>query len=241
MSLLSIIQSHCRKYALSVPTAVIGSTDTQVIQLAEILSEVIDEMTDQSKFNVTTQECVFTATPTRSQGSMDTLCPNGYQYAIFETFFDRTLMRPLTGPLTESEWQQLMAMPTAGVWYKFRLVDNELWFDPIPTTPLSVIAFEYMSSWAIYNNTNPASPVLTNVFTTDADTLVFPEAIVKRGMAYRWKQIKGLPYQSDETEFNNQLNNYISRDKVKRRINVSECAPVDVKPGIFVPSNSWNV
>lgn len=237
MSLLSIIQSHCKKYALSVPTSVIGSTETQIIQLNEILNEIIDEMVDESKFNVTTQECVFTAQPTRSQGTMDTLCPFGYQYAIFETFFDRTLMRALYGPLTESEWQSLMALPTAGVWYKYRIVQNELWFDPIPTTPFSTIAFEYMSSWAVRDS----GGTLKAAVTVDSDTFVFPESIIKRGLAYRWKQIKGLPYQADETAYWDQLNNYIARDKVKRRINVAEGQPVDVKPGIFVPSNSWNV
>lgn len=234
MSLLSVIQSHCKKHALSVPTAVIGSTDTQTIQLQEILNEVLEEMVDESKFNVTTQECVFTAIGSESQGTMNALCPNGYQYAIFETFFDRTLMRALYGPLTESEWQALKALPTAGVWYKFRIRDNELLFNPVPTAPFSTIAFEYMSSFCVNGGTQA-------VATNDTDTFVFPETIIKRGLAYRWKQIKGLPYQADETSYYNQLNNYIARDKVKRRINVSEGVPVDIKPGIFVPSNSWNV
>jgi len=216
---------------------VIGSTETQIIQLSEILSEVINEIVAESKFSVTNQECVFTAVPTKSQGTMDVLCPYGYQYPIFETFFDRTLMRPLYGPLTESEWQRLMALPTAGVWYKYRINQNELWFDPVPADPFSTIAFEYMSSWAVKSS----GGVLKAATTDDADTFVFPENILKRGLAFRWKQIKGLPYQADETAYYNMLNNYIARDKVKSRIDVSEGEPVDVKPGIFVPSNSWNV
>lgn len=237
MSLITLIQSHCKKYALSVPSSVIGSADTQTIQLGEIVNEIITEIVDESKFNVTTQECVFTTVATRSQGTMDDLCPFGYQYAIFETFFDRTLMRPLVGPLTESEWQRLMALPTAGIMYKYRIMQNELLFDPIPSAPFSEIAFEYMSSWAIRD----LDGVLKAAITADSDTFVFPEPIIARGLAYRWKQIKGLPYQADETSYYNQLNNYIARDKVKSRIDVSCGEPVDVKPGVFVPSNSWNV
>jgi hypothetical protein len=69
---------------------------------------------------------------------------------------------------------------------------------------------------------------------------VFPENIIRKGMMFRWKQIKGLPYQADETQYYNLLNNYIAKDKVKRRIDVSGEGQNDLRPGIFVPSNSWN-
>jgi hypothetical protein len=56
MSVLSVIQSHCRLHAVSVPSSVIGSTDTQIIQLAEILNELLGEIVTESKFNVITQQ-----------------------------------------------------------------------------------------------------------------------------------------------------------------------------------------
>jgi hypothetical protein len=99
------------------------------------------------------------------------------------------------------------------------------------------MAFEYMSSWATKDNTG----VPKELPTADNDTFVFPDVILKRGLAARWKQIKGLPYQADEKKFYDMLNNYVARDKVKRRIDISEGTPVDLRPGIFVPSNSWHV
>jgi hypothetical protein len=237
MSLLSIIQQHCRIHALSVPTGVIGSTETTVNQLYGIVNEVLSELVTESKFNVTTQECTFTTVATESQGAMATLCPLGYQYAIFETFYDRTLMRPLIGPITESEWQELKALPTAGIMYKYRIRNDELLFDPVPSAPFSEIAFEYMSSYCVTDDLGVLKPAIT----ADTDLFVFPENIIQKGMMYRWKQIKGLPYQADETRYYGLLNNYIARDKVKRRIDVSQPSFESVKPGIFVPSNSWNV
>ncbi len=237
MSLLSIIQDHCRIHALSVPSSVIGSNDTNTQQLYAIVKELLEELVTESKFNVTTRETSFVMTAAEDQGAMTTLAPYGYQYAIFETFFDRTLMRPLTGPLDETEWQQLKAMPTAGPLYRFRIRGGHLLLDPVPTAPLSTIAFEYMSSWAVTDSSGTPKAVLTD----DGDLFAFPENIVRKGMMFRWKQIKGLPYQADEMKYYNLLNNYISRDKVKRRINVADGAPVDVRPGIFVPSGSWNL
>lgn len=237
MSLLSLIQQHCRLHALSVPTSVIGSTNVQTAQLLAIVTEVLSDMVTESKFNVTTQEAVFSTIPNEDQGAMATLAPNGYQFAIFETFYDRTLMRPLTGPLTESEWQEMKALPTTGTLYRFRIRQDRLLLNPIPTTPYSDIAFEYMSSWAVKS----VAGTLKANLSVDTDVFVFPENILQKGLMYRWKQIKGLPYQADETRFWAMLNNYIAKDKVKRRINVSTGSEGDIKPGVFVPLNSWNV
>ena len=236
MTVLSIIQDHCRMNALSVPSAVIGSTDTGVQQLYGILNDLLDEMVNESKFNVTTMEAVFTATAAEDQGAMSTLAPYGYQFAYFETFFDRTLRRPLYGPLDETEWQQIKALPNPGPFYKFRIRGDHLLINPAPTTPLSTIAFEYASSWCIKDG---VTQDLKAAITLDNDTFIFPERIIRKGLAYRWKIIKGLPYQEDQTQYYNLLNNFIARDKVKSRINVSEPHQPSIKPGVFVPSGNW--
>lgn len=237
MSVLSIIQDFARRHALAVPTGVIGSTDATTVQLYQILQDVVDEVVTESKFNVITREAVFTAVAAESQGSMDELAAAGYQYAYFETFFDRTLRRPLYGPLTETEWQEIKAIPNPGPFYKFRIRRNTLYINPAPTAPLSTIAFEYASSWAVESDAGVAKQNITE----DTDVFVFPETILKRGLAYQWKQIKGLPYQEDKDTYYSLLNNYIARDKVKRRINLAHPHPVDIRPGVFVPSGNWPV
>lgn len=235
MSLLSIIQDHCKLHSLNVPTSIIGSADTSVVQFQAIVKETLEELVTESNFNVTTQEATFVTIANSDQGAMTTLAPNGYQFMIFETFFDRTLRRPLYGPVSETEWQELKALPSAGVFYKYRIRLDHLYLDPTPAAPFSTMAFEYMSSWCVKSSTGTLKSGLTD----DTDVFVFPENIVRKGLLFRWKQIKGLPYQADETQYYNLLNNYIAKDKVKRRIDVSEGAPVDLKPGVFVPSSSW--
>ena len=238
MSLLTIIQNHCKLNALNVPTAVIGSTDSGIIQLQAVLEEVLAEIVTESKFNVTTVETVFAAIAAEDQGAMATLSPSGYQWMIFETFYDRTNRRPLIGPMNEQEWQALKALPTAGILYRFRIKGDRLLLNPAPTVgSLPTLAYEYMSSWCIKSSTG----TLKSALTADNDVFVFPENILQKGVMFRWKQLKGLPYQADETRYWTLLNQYITTDKVKRRINVADGAPVDLSPGIFVPSNSWNV
>lgn len=237
MSVLSIIQDFARRHALAVPTGVIGSADTTVVQLYQILSDVLDELVEESKFNVITREALFTVTATENQGSMQSLATEGYSWAYFETFFDRTLKRPLYGPLNETEWQEIKALPNPGPFYKFRIRGDDLLINPAPTAPLSQIAFEYASSWAVTDAGGTAKATIT----ADTDLMIFPEKIIKRGLAYQWKQLKGLPYQEDKDQYYELLNGYIATDKVKRRINLAHPNPVDIRPGVFVPSGNWPV
>lgn len=237
MSLLSVIQSHCRIHGLNYPGSVVANADYTIQQLYGILLEVVEEMVNESKFNVVTQQATLTTIANEDQGAMTTIAPLGYSFAYLETFYDRTLMRPLYGPVTESEWQALKAIPNPGPFYKFRIWKGHLYLNPVPATPFSLIAFEYASSWAFAS----AAGVAKSTADDDSDGFLFPEIIIRRGLAFRWKQIKGLPYQADETQYWNLLNNYIARDKVKRRINISEGTPFDIQPGIFVPSGNWNV
>lgn len=235
MSVLSIIQDHCRIHALAVPTAVIGSTDTTVVQLYGILNELLGDMVAESNFNVTTQEAVFTAIAAEDQGLITTYATVGYQWAHPGTFFDRTLRRPLYGPLNDVDWQAIKALPNPGPFYKFRIRQDHILINPAPTAPLSTIAFEYASSWAVKS----AAGVLKAAISADTDVFVFPENIIKKGLMARWKLLKGLPYQSDEQAYYNLLNNYIARDKAKPNIAVDYPKQQDIRPGVFVPSGNW--
>lgn len=190
MSVLSIIQHHCLTHALGKPSSVANSTDAGVQQMLALLWQVVDEMVNESKFNVITLESTFMAVVGENQGSMEDLAPFGYQFAYFETFFDRTLQRPLYGPLDETEWQQIKALPNPGPFYKFRIRGGDLLFAPAPSVaPFSTIAFEYASSWAVKS----AAGVPKAAITDDMDTFVFPDRILKRGLAYYWNHQKGLP------------------------------------------------
>jgi hypothetical protein len=235
MSVLTVIQRHCQLHALAIPTSVVSSTDTQVVQLLAVLQEALDQMVLESKFQVRTLECLHTLTAAEDQGSIATIAGNGYQAANFETFFDRTMKRPLYGPLNDTEWQEIKALPNPGPFYKFRIRGGNLLINPTPTAPLSQIAFEFMSSWAITSSAGTPKQLITD----DGDGFAFPETMVRQWLKFMWKHTKGLPYQADEKKAYDLLNNYIATDKVKRRINVAYPDETTIKPGVFVPTGNW--
>ena len=235
MSVLSLIKDLCRLNALTTPTVILGSTDTTVQQLYGVLRELIGEISSEANFNVNTVEAVFTSTATEDQGALATLAPFGFKAILLETVFDRTQRRALYGPLTESEWQAIKALPNPGPYYKFRIKGDRFLLNPIPVAPFSVIAFEYASNWLVTS----ATGTLQSDILTDADLFLLPEPILLRGAMARWKQLKGLPYQADEEKYYSLLNAYIARDKVKARINLAQPNPNTIQPGIFVPSGNW--
>lgn len=239
MTALSVVQTHCQMHGLSVPAALIGATDTQTIQLLAILNETLEDIVVESKYQAVTKECVHILSAGENQGPMSSLGGGlfGYYQANFETFFDRTLKRPLYGPLGDREWQEIKALPNPGPFYKFRIFGDTLLINPAPTDPFSTIAFEYMSTFAVIGvGGTPKANIAA-----DNDTFALPEHIIRKWMMFRWKQIKGLPYQEDQGRAFDMLNNYIARDKVKSRINLAHPNPVDIRPGVFVPSGNWPV
>lgn len=237
MSLLTIVQQHCRIHTLVYPTSVVGNLDTTVQQLLGLLNELLEMMVDESKYQAFTQEGTWSLIAAEDQGAISTIAPNGWLWFHNKTFFDRTLRRPLYGPMNDVEWQGIKALPNPGPFYKYRIRNNRLLINPVPTTPFSLIAFEYASSYGVLD----ALGVVKAAFTADSDTFRMDEKILKKGLAYRWKQVKGLPYQADEEAYYKLLNNAIARDGTKRQISLAHSGPTDLSPGIFVPSGNWNV
>jgi len=240
MTLLSIVQDHCRVYALNIPTSVIGSQDTSVAQLLGLLNNLVENLIDENNWQAFTQEALWTMIPGEDQGTFttDILPDTGFLWAANGTFWDRTLRRPLYGPVTDVEWQALKAIPNPGPWYKYRIRGDHFLINPAPTVGnLSEISFEYATSFAVKSSDG----VLRPVFQADTDTSILPEKILKQGLAYRWKELKGLPYQPEMDRYYNMLNNYIARDGTKRVYRLDGANNWDVRPGIFVPSGNWPV
>lgn len=241
MTLLTLVQDHCRVHALNVPTTVVGSQDTSTKQIWGLVNSLIEDIVDESKWQAFAVEKTFTLIAAEDQGTIDSIlgANNGFLWFYPDTFYDRTLRRPLYGPVTAEEWQQLKALPNPGPWYKFRIRGDHLLINPAPTVAggLSSIAVEYASSFGVKD----AGGTRKAQFTLDDDVSVLPERILKKGLAFRWKQLKNLPYQADETRYFDMLNNYIARDGTKRSYNLGENRPLSLRPGVFVPSGNWPV
>lgn len=237
MTLLAIIQNFCRRAKLPVPLTVTGSTDTQVLQLQALLEEEGNDLSKRGDWQTMTFEASLTTTATESQGDMTTICSNGFRSIKNQTIWSRSRRLPVAGPLDAKEWQMLKALFVNGPYYRFRIRGNNLLVNPTPPASESWY-LEYVSNnWIL----GADGVTYKEYFTLDTDTLLIPDSIALMGLRWRWMREKGLDYAELMRTYEMQVKDAFGRDGGKRVLQADGGAWRGPRPGIFVPTGSWNL
>lgn len=215
MTMLSIIQDVTDRIGIPRPMSVIGSTETQVRQLLALLNEEGVELAKRGDWQALTREQTFTTVAAPVQTA--TPVPDDLDRFIDDSFFNRTQVRKLRGPITPQEWQAFQAQPLYNLVYlAFRERDNAFLITPTPPAG-DTIAYEYVSkNWAA-----SSSGVDKDRFTADDDTSYLPDYLLKAGLRWRWKQAKGLPYGEDMETYERAVQKELGRDGGARALNVT--------------------
>ncbi|MDB5441100.1 MAG: hypothetical protein JWM33_3527, partial [Caulobacteraceae bacterium] len=108
MSLLTLIQRAARAMSLTVPSAVVTSTDPQVLQLWELANEEGESLARDFDWQALRKEQVVAASATPDQPGW---LPADFDRFVAETGFDRSSRRPLSGPISPRQWQAMQAQP----------------------------------------------------------------------------------------------------------------------------------
>lgn len=205
ISLLSLIQYTCNLLAIPAPVTVTGSTDTQVLQLYALANEEGHELARRQDWQALTFEHTFNTLATPEQPDA---VPDDWDHFIANSFWDRTTVRPVLGPITPQQWQAIQAYPQInGVYLSFRERDNTFLMTPTPAAG-DLIAYEYVSlDWAV-----GADTVRKPQFTSDTDTTVLPERIFELGLRWRFRKSKGLDYSEDFRTYEQEVQKLEARD-----------------------------
>ena len=234
MSLLTLVQSATRRLGLNVPAAVATSTDPAVLQIMELASEEGQEMAARTNWSFLTQQATFTTVATENQGLITTIAP-ALKFIINETIWNRTLRRPVFGPLSPQQWQQMEAMVMQGPWNQWRIVGQYLKFIPVPAAGQSCY-FEYVSkNWGLANDGVTGK----SAYSADSDTALLDENIMVLGLIWRWRAAKGLDFTADLAKYESKVLDAIGRDGSKPILSMGDVR-YDIFPGVLVPAGSWN-
>lgn len=235
MSLLTTIQHFCERQNLPVPTTVYGSTDKQVVQLKALLEEEGLDLSKRGAWNKMVIQAAHTTTAAEDQGAMTTIASNGFNYILNETFWDRTTMLPICGPVDAREWQAVKAMNFTGPRYRYRIRGGKLLITPTPAASLSWY-FEYVTeNWI----TDSTGVTYKSYFTADADVMLVPENLALMGLRWRWLREKGMDYAELFRTYELQVKDALGRDGGKRRLSADLDARMGASPGIFISPGSW--
>lgn len=222
-TLLASMQSVARTLGLAVPAAVIGSNDQNMTQLYEIANEECQELVNGYEWQILTNEVTFATVAAESQGSMNAIVSGDLGWVLNDTIWNRTTNRPLFGPLSPQQWQQMKARAASGPFSQYRIRGNELLFYPAPSAGENCY-FEWVSKDFCQNATNTTTYCRWNA---DTDVFLLDSQLMERGIIWRWKQLKGLDYQKDEQKYRLAVERAQSRDGTKGILSLSPYAQGD--------------
>lgn len=215
MSLLTIAQRAAMKVGLiPVPTAFVGSQDASALLLLECANEEGAELARQWEWQALRTERTFSATNTTAQAGA---IPPDFDRMVNETFYNRTSMRPVNGPLSAQEWQAIRASATPTIFDSFRFQGGTIELLPIPKAG-TTFAFEYVSKQWVKN---AAGTSRYELFRADDDTAMVSEDLIRLGMIWRFKQSRGLEYADDMATYERQKLIELGRDGARRTISLS--------------------
>lgn len=216
MSLLSICQDAARELPIAVPSTVASATDDNDAQLLMRLARKEGyELSRRANWTALRKEHSFTTVAQESQtGSI----PSDLSHFVEETMFNRSLRRPVLGPITPQEWQEHKSSLSVAVDPHFIVRGSTMLFTPVPGAGESIY-YEYISNrWAISGDGTPKA-----TFTDDNDTHIWKsDEILVLGVIWRWRKHKGLPFQEDLFEYERIVADEIMRDGGKRRIQLND-------------------
>lgn len=232
MSLLTLIQNAADRIGVVRPSTVISSSDPQVVRLLGMAQQEGKALAERHDWQVLTKESTFTATATETQSSV---LPSAFDRFVDQTFYNRSKMRPVLGPVTAQDWQQIKATVSVTVVEAFRQrgSSTDLLFTPTPTVGDSY-AFEYISkNWCA-----KADATEQSAWALDTDTGILDEELMTLGVVWRFKAAQGLDYSEEFRNYELMFAQRTSRDGGKPRIRVGFGGALS---GLIVQEGSWNL
>lgn len=194
-SVLTLVQRAAARMGLPQPATVYSATDIQTLQLAEFMNEMV---TDLVKWPDTywvplLKEASFTTLAADAQPS--NAIPTDLDHFVDNSMWDRTLTRPVVGPISPQLWEAWKARPIlTSVVFGFTIRGTTMFAAPNPPAGDSVF-YQYVSANPIYPKGITTNP--TQFFTNDADTCVFDNELLIKGARWCFLRAKGLSYEQE--------------------------------------------
>ena len=233
MSLLTMIQGATDTIGLTRPTVVVSSTDQNVRTLLALAQTEGRELLERFSWPQTQAEATHTTLAQEDQGVMTTIAP-GFGYILNQTFWNRTLTQPVTGPLSPAEWQHQKARVTTGPYSSYRLQGGNLLAYPAPQAG-DTWMFEYQT----VNFCQDSGSTAQSSWQADDDTGILDENLMEMGVVWRFKKKNGLDYSEDYRVYEQKLANETARVGGKRVLNMQGGG--DPRTGIYTPEGTWSV
>lgn len=201
MSLLTMIQRAADELGLTRPSVVVASTATDVRQLLALAQSEGEELAKRHDWKVLQKEATITLVTSTAAYAKEA----DFDRFIDSTHWDRTNRWSLLGPISPQEWQlRKSGLVTTAPRLRFRYkgsTSTQIFIDPTPTSSENndILAYEYVSNqWC-----KSSGGTGQTAWAADGDTGILPEALMRRGIKWRFLKAKGFTYDEEFREYEN--------------------------------------
>lgn len=182
---------------LALPLTDINATDALTIQLMALFNKAGQELVEEDWSHLTNR---YTFSPTASGPYA---LPADYRSLIPQSGWDTTSMLPLQGPVSDRDWEQLLARNVVNaVGTPFRTWQNQLFLYPGTGYPTGrTIAFEYRSSFWVAGIAAPGALPIADVVAYPEDIIWFERKLIVSALKLAWKREKGFDSTAAQQDF----------------------------------------
>lgn len=215
MTVLTIIQQGlAQTRAQETITQLVGNSNETAVRALALLKREVNELRRVHSWQVLQTEHAITTAAGTSAYSL----PSDFQWALPDTYQDRTDDRKLVGPISAIEWQRLKRDNLTSTLNKFfRIQGGTFNIHPTPTA-VENLYFEYVSNAAYLDvdGTTTKSDI-----TADTDTVRIDEYLVELGFTWRWLKSVGLPFAEAYDAYMLERSRTMGRDGGARVLNMN--------------------
>jgi hypothetical protein len=217
---LNVVQIAAQTFGelgLPQPSQVVGANDSNGPQILALLNRSGNEIANYEG-----------GWPELRGEQLITLIPNQEAYAFpadilyYKTgSWDRTSHWRTYGPLSAGEWQAVKSsVGVFGPRIRFRLMDGQIHFDPLPSTT-DIIAFEYISkNWCQSAGGTPQS-----AFAADTDVPIITDDLLVLGLKWRILAARGFNYSEEKALYEEALSRRKAQLEASDTLNLAQRGP----------------
>lgn len=213
MTLLTICQNACDRLGFVRPSGVVSSTDQNTRVLFGLANEEGKQLARRYPWQRITKEYTFAT----SDGDESYALPDDFDRMINDTFFNRTQLERVTGPISEEDWQHTQATLVNYVNPAFRFRGNQILITPTPSAT-ETLAFEYLSTeWCQSSDGNTDR----SAWAADTDVGLLDEELMTLGVIWRFLASRGMDYAEAMQKYEVEVYQATLRDGARPRITTS--------------------
>jgi len=238
LTALQIIQQACGELGLPTPDAVAGTTEETNIQMLALLNAAGYDLAANYQWEELNSEYLFDTVADQ----MEYPLPDDYNYFLDSTGWDRSNRWPLLGPVSQQEWQALVAAKVQAVsrtYYMLRNKKISLW--PVPyvgdgfTDPRK-LAISYASlNWVMDASDTTSKPMINQ----DGDVpRLNPWLLIKFLKLKTW-QAKGFNTEALATDFKVMFESISAKSKGSRVLSLAPKTGTVFIGVQNVPEGNW--